>query len=189
MLNEPKPLKKGEEESGAVTKPIDSTELYAILKMLSEFGVREFELERGTERIRLKRGSGVELTHPEQYERVNLGTSLPGPMESGIIEGSIPASRPDPQLSVVSGAKAKQPSLHEVKSPMVGTFYRRPSPDAKTYVEAGDMVKKGAVLCIVEAMKLMNEIEADISGRIAEVCLEDGQMAEYGEVLFRIEPA
>ncbi len=70
---------------------------------------------------------------------------------------------------------------------MVGTFYRRPAVDADPYVEVGDVVKKGDVLCIVEAMKLMNEIESDLAGRIVEVCLEDGKMAEYGEVLFRIE--
>lgn len=70
---------------------------------------------------------------------------------------------------------------------MVGTFYKRPSPDAKPYVQVGDMVQKGDVLCIVEAMKLMNEIESDVSGRVIEICLDDSQMVEYGEVLFRVE--
>ena len=71
---------------------------------------------------------------------------------------------------------------------MVGTFYRRPAIDAEPYVEVGDMVKKGDVLCIIEAMKLMNEIESDVSGKVVEILLEDGQMVEYGEVLFRVDP-
>jgi acetyl-CoA carboxylase biotin carboxyl carrier protein len=70
---------------------------------------------------------------------------------------------------------------------MVGTFYRRPAVDAEAYVNVGDSVKKGDVLCIVEAMKLMNEIESEVSGKIVEICLEDGQMVEYGEVIFKIE--
>ena len=72
---------------------------------------------------------------------------------------------------------------------MVGTFYTKPAPDADAYVSVGDVVKKGDTLCIIEAMKIMNEIESEKSGRIVEICLEDGQMAEYEEPLFKIEPA
>jgi acetyl-CoA carboxylase biotin carboxyl carrier protein len=79
-------------------------------------------------------------------------------------------------------------NVFEARSPMVGTFYRKPAVDAAPYVEVGDIVKKGDALCIVEAMKLMNEIESEVNGRIVQVCLQDGQMVEYGEVLFRIEP-
>jgi acetyl-CoA carboxylase biotin carboxyl carrier protein len=71
---------------------------------------------------------------------------------------------------------------------MVGTFYRRPAVDAEPYVQVGDIVKKGDVLCIVEAMKLMNEIESTVGGRVTEICVEDAELVEYGEVLFRIEP-
>ena len=83
------------------------------------------------------------------------------------------------------GASRRQ--VREITSPMVGTFYRRPAVDAEPYVDEGDVVKKGDVICIVEAMKLMNEIEADLGGKIVEICIEDGQMVEFGEVLFRME--
>ena len=78
--------------------------------------------------------------------------------------------------------------LHEVKSPIVGTFYRAPGPQADTFVETGSVVKKGQVLCIVEAMKLMNEIEADLDGAVVEIVAENGQPVEYGDVLFRLRP-
>ena len=84
--------------------------------------------------------------------------------------------------------KAEESNLLDITSPMVGTFYRKPAVDADAYVEVGDVVKKGDVLCIVEAMKLMNEIVSEHSGKISEICLADAKMVEYGEVLFKIEP-
>lgn len=79
------------------------------------------------------------------------------------------------------------PPYREIKSPMVGTFYRRPSPDAEAFVNVGDRVRKGQVICIIEAMKVMNEVECDCSGTVVEVCLDDGALVEYGEVTFRIQ--
>ncbi|MCL4138444.1 UNVERIFIED_CONTAM: hypothetical protein GTU68_037703 [Idotea baltica] len=90
--------------------------------------------------------------------------------------------------SAVPEAVVPVSTAKEVSSPMVGTFYRRPAADADPYVSVGDKVKKGDVLCIVEAMKLMNEIESEVAGTVSEICLEDGQMVEFGEPLFRIEP-
>lgn len=95
--------------------------------------------------------------------------------------------------SVVPGIEAREPSEpevkhHEVRSPIVGTFYRSPAPDADPFVEVGHLVQPGTVLCIVEAMKLMNEIEADIAGRIAKIAVENGQPVEYNQVLFLLEP-
>ncbi|HEB83698.1 MAG TPA: acetyl-CoA carboxylase biotin carboxyl carrier protein, partial [Bacteroidetes bacterium] len=77
---------------------------------------------------------------------------------------------------------------HEIKSPMVGTFYRSPAPDAEPYIRIGDKITPGQVLCIVEAMKLMNEIEADVSGRVVEILVENGDPVEFGQVMFRIDP-
>lgn len=163
-------------------------ELSSLLTLLERSNVTEFELEKEGEKLRLKRGvvvvsqmapydahSGNEQEFPGNVERIPVGLSRD---ENGKSEAV---------LSLVKGAKEK--STHEVRSPMVGTFYRRPSPDAKPFADVGELVKKGDVLCIVEAMKLMNEIESDISGRVVEVCLDDSQMVEYGEVLFRIDPA
>ena len=80
-------------------------------------------------------------------------------------------------------------SLVEVKSPMVGTMYRAPAPDAEPYIRVGDKVEQGKVLCIVEAMKLMNELESEVSGRVVEICVENAQPVEFGQVLFRIDTA
>ena len=80
-------------------------------------------------------------------------------------------------------------NFHEIKSPIVGTFYRAPAPDADSYVEVGEVVQPKTVLCIIEAMKLMNEIESDFSGRIVKILVENGQPVEYNQVLFHIEPA
>ncbi|MBW3570329.1 MAG: acetyl-CoA carboxylase biotin carboxyl carrier protein, partial [Gemmatimonadetes bacterium] len=80
-------------------------------------------------------------------------------------------------------------SLVEIKSPMVGTFYRSPAPEAPSYVELGSRIAKGQTLCILEAMKLMNELPAEVNGTVREICVENGEPVEYGQVLFRIEPA
>lgn len=174
-------------EQITVATSFDAKEIEALLKMLSEHDVREFTLERNGEKLQLKRGGDMMLGSGAS----NTPTiQLTNPVYSGSVSSAAAEpARMETKLSVVAGLKEDRPKLHEVKSPMVGTFYRRPSPDAKAYVEVGDVVTKGSVLCIVEAMKLMNEIESDVNGRIVEACLEDGQMAEYGEVLFRVEPA
>lgn len=157
-------------------------DLSAILGMLKENDVSEFKLELADGKLWLRRGQQA----MPQLISVPTHTSIGGAVPATVVH----ASHVQPagvetgatEASVLSNAK-----FHEVRSPMVGTFYRRPAVDADPYVEVGEVVKKGDVLCIVEAMKLMNEIESDVSGKIIEVCLEDGQMAEYGEVLFRIE--
>ena len=126
---------------------------------------------------------------PQVNEQQAPVSNPPQPGQAPQQPQAAPAPQPAaPERQVV----AVQPSANgfrEVNSPMVGTFYRRPAVDAEPYVEVGDTVKKGDVLCIVEAMKLMNEIESDIAGTIVEICLEDGQMVEYGEVLFKIQAA
>lgn len=178
-------------------------EIRALLDMLQKHEITEFKLERGGEKLWLKRGFG----EPAPIQQIvgpypPLAAQFP-PMPSAPVETTRPLQKSqggfEPAQSVAaesSGAMVETVSavvtvesknLHLVESPMVGTFYRRPAVDAEPYVEVGDLVKKGDVLCIVEAMKLMNEIESDVTGIIREICLEDGQMVEYGEPLFRIE--
>ena len=96
-------------------------------------------------------------------------------------------SAPAPSVQAEAPAKAEVKKGTPVTSPMVGTFYSAPSPDAKPFVEVGSSVKKGDKLCIIEAMKLMNEIEAEVSGKVLEVCVQDGQPVEFGQVLMYIE--
>jgi len=123
-------------------------------------------------------GTGVVLT------RTNSGTALPVPVAH-------PAPfAPAPVMPAAPAAPAPAPAapLKEIRSPMVGTFYAAPEPGAEAYVRVGQRVTAGQTVCIVEAMKIMNEIEAELSGVIREVCVEDATPVEYGQVLFRVDP-
>ena len=177
-------------------------EIEILLETLEKHEVTEFRLEREGEKVWLKRGAAA--TQPQPFPMMvpqyNYSGYAPSPVTSdiaGVNNVSTQQTSKSAELSVVPGSAPSgttssetlkvDKNLKEIRSPMVGTFYRRPAVDAEPYVKVGDSVKKGDVLCIVEAMKLMNEIESDVSGRIAEICLEDGQMVEYGEILFKIE--
>jgi acetyl-CoA carboxylase biotin carboxyl carrier protein len=161
-------------------------EIQTLLELLKDNDVNEFKLERGGDKLWLRRGA------TEIHQVVNVAPQPQAPVQAPITYQA-PSPTPEPRHLPEALAPKPEPvapkgNYLEIKSPMVGTFYRRPAVDADPYVDTGDIVKKGDVLCIVEAMKLMNEIESEVSGKIVEVCLADGQMAEYGEVLFRIEP-
>lgn len=154
---------------------IDKDFLESLIRMIDESSLDNLEIERGGTRIRLSKSSDV----------AGVVTT------SGGVEGSPPAqAAPASPIAEPSPAPASPASnLTDVPSPMVGTFYRSPAPDAGPYVEIGSDVGEGSVLCIIEAMKLMNELECEVAGRVAEVCVENGEPVEYGQVLFRIEPA
>ncbi len=207
-----KPVDAGKKGAKDVTSgPFTLKDLAAILEMLDKHDVTEFRLQRGEERLALRRGKEPRKRAPAVMPQ--LVTSMqPAAPQAGsaaspsnvvpFVSATDSGMRPAAKDASPSGAMSASASMmaapsaeitpkkafKEITSPMVGTFYRRPAVDAEPYVEVGDSVKKGDVLCIVEAMKLMNEIETDTSGKIIEVCLEDGQMVEFGEVLFRIEP-
>ena len=104
------------------------------------------------------------------------------------VAAPVATAAPAPATSAAAPAAAPVAEGPEVKSPMIGTFYRKPSPDADSYVEVGSVVEPDTVVCIIEAMKVMNEIKAEVKGTIAEVLVEDGKPVEYGQALFRIEP-
>ena len=182
----------------------DLEELRGILQLLSDNDVTDFTLERGQDKLRLKRGAApvqvqtlvqnvptapapAAVAVPEAATESDSGKARQLHLVPSPAEAEVPAQTVQSTIELQQAAVERE--LIEVKSPMVGTFYRRPAVDAEPYVAQGDAIKKGDVLCIVEAMKLMNEIESEISGSIVEICLDDGQMVEYGEVLFRIEPS
>ena len=128
---------------------------------------------------------------PQQRGAVQMAA----PMQIPTIVPALPAGRNSPTQGVpvvaepeVAAAEAAKPSALDVKSPMVGTFYKSPEPGTKAYVAVGDRVKKGQILCIIEAMKIMNEIESEFSGVVREILVEDAQPVEYGQALFRIDP-
>ncbi len=174
---------------------LDLDDIKNLLDTLEKHEVTEFKLERDDEKLWLKRGAHAEVQaaqalppamYPPHY---SYPPAYQVPPQAGVPAGTGQTTS-GPNISVVpSSSPLESKSYKEIRSPMVGTFYRRPAVDAESFVDVGDSVKKGAVLCIVEAMKLMNEIESELSGKIVEICLEDGQMVEYGEVLFKIDPS
>jgi len=151
---------------------MDMKELKSLIKMVIETDITEFELEVKDEKIRIKRGTTVATVQLPAQQQVFAMPSVSQP--------TAPAT-PAP-------AAASAPQKGEaVTSPIVGTFYRAPSPDSAPYVEVGQVVEKGQILCIVEAMKLMNEIEAEFRCKILEICKENAQPVEYGDALFIVE--
>jgi len=157
---------------------IDLEFLERLIGAIDSSSIDSIELERGGTRIRLAKT-------PDQVVSVSQGAA-PAPAAA-----SAPAAPAAPASDASAAAAPAAPASHldEVTSPMVGTFYRSPAPDAPAYVEVGDRVSAGDTLCIIEAMKLMNELEAEVSGTVAEICVDNAEPVEYGQVLFRIDPA
>jgi acetyl-CoA carboxylase biotin carboxyl carrier protein len=157
---------------------MDLRKLKKLIDLVQESGIAELEITEGEERVRIARGGMVNVTPmagaagvPAAALAIAVPTAVPA------TSASVAPAAPQP----AAGAEG-----HAVKSPMVGTFYRAPSPDAKPFVEVGGVVKEGETICVIEAMKLMNEIEADASGTIKAILIENGQPVEYGQALFII---
>jgi len=161
---------------------MNQKELKELIEFLIEKDIAEFELERGDVKVRIKRAGGHAVVHAHE-PRFYAVPAAPAAPEAGVASAPVPAG-----ASPVPAAPAPEEGLHVVKSPIVGTFYEAPSPGAPAFVKAGDVVQEGQVLCIIEAMKLMNEIEADASGEIVKRTVNNGQPVEYGQVLFLIRP-
>ena len=157
----------------------------SLIKALDESGLDVIEIERGGTRIRLARtaslddGAALAAQSSSAPSAGPTGPSgAPGAAHSAPPEGHVPTSE----------AASSGSGLLEIKSPMVGTFYRSPAPDAPTYVDLGATVTPGETLCIIEAMKLMNELECEVSGVIREICVDNGEPVEFGQVLFLVSP-
>ena len=146
---------------------MDLRKLKTLIDLVSESNVSELEITEAEGKVRIVKGSGLApVMHPM------AATPMAQPMP-------LPAGPPAPAVEVETG--------HVVKSPMVGTFYRSSSPGAKAFVEIGSQVKEGETICIIEAMKILNEIETDKGGTITKILCENGQAVEYGQPLFIIE--
>lgn len=159
---------------------MDIKDIKSLIKLVTETDITEFELENPEEKIRIKRGSPPEISYYTAPQPV-----IQAP-ETTQYQSSAPPATTAPSFSIqVSEAPETGKSI---ASPIVGTMYRSPAPDAPPYVEAGQVVEKGHVLCIIEAMKLMNEIEAEYRCKILKVCKENAQPVEFGETLFLVEP-
>jgi len=162
---------------------MNQKELKELIEFLIEKDIAEFELERGDVKVRIKRAGEHTVVHSHGEPRFYAVPPAPGAApELGAVPAVAPATAPSP------AAPAPEEGLHVVKSPIVGTFYEAPSPGAPPFVKAGDLVEVGQVLCIVEAMKLLNEIESDFAGEIVKKLAVNGQPIEYGQELFVIRP-
>ena len=152
-------------------------ELKELIELLRNTDISEIEIERSGTKVRLRKGGDVTF-HPVMPRMEYPPASIVAPSAP---EPERPAAVPAPAMAA--------PDQLKVTSPIVGTFYRSSAPEKPPYVDIGDVVKKGQVLCIIEAMKLMNEIESEIAGKVVQVLVENGQPVEYGQALFVIEPA
>ena len=153
---------------------MDIKDIENIIKILKQNEVTEFELEQEGTRVKLSRTTGgTYVTSEARYEMIP----------------AVQLSAPSVPMSAGASSQDDLGRYVKVESPIVGTFYRKPSPDADLFVKEGDTVSKGDTLCIIEAMKLMNEIEAPTSGKIVKILGVEGQVIEFGEVLFLIDPA
>jgi len=147
---------------------MDLRKLKKLIDLVQESGISELEITEGEEKVKIVKGGGVSITPPSQ--------------------AATPVEPSQPAAAAAAAPPPAQPEAgqegHVVKAPMVGTFYRASSPDAKPFVEVGQTVKEGDTICIIEAMKLMNEIESDAAGVVKAILVENGQPVEYGQPLF-----
>jgi acetyl-CoA carboxylase biotin carboxyl carrier protein len=162
---------------------MNQKELKELIEFLIEKDIAEFELERGDVKVRIKRAGDHTVVHTHGEPRFYAVPPAPGAVPE---LGAVPVVVAAP--AAPAPAPAPEEGLHSVKSPIVGTFYEAPSPGAPPFVKPGDTVEVGQVLCIVEAMKLLNEIESDVAGEIVKKLAVNGQPIEYGQELFVIRP-
>ena len=155
---------------------MDLRKLKKLIDLVQESGIGEIEITEGEEKVRISRDTpgGTPMMMPTMPAMAYGALPPPTAAATGPGAGAAPAAAPEPKG-------------HTLKSPMVGTFYRAPSPAAPPFVEVGQTVSKGQTLCIIEAMKLLNEIESDVSGTVKAILVENGQPVEYGQPLFLIE--
>lgn len=159
---------------------MDLKHIKSLLQLISEADVNEVYIEEGDFKIKIKKRSEATF--------VSAPAAAPAPVASVVVPSAAPAA-PAPAPSAAAPAPAAASSATSIKSPIVGTFYAAASPDAKAFVSVGDVISKGQPLCIIEAMKIMNEIESDVSGKVVAIHVKNGQPVEFDQPLFDIVPA
>ncbi len=155
---------------------MDINLLKKLIKMVEQSEVTEFMVQEGDLKVKISKNS-------KQTSQIHLQPVADFNRQAGVQASTQQVIETKPAVAI----EQPQTSHHEIKSPIVGTFYRAPAPDADPYVQVGDVVSSGSVLCIVEAMKLMNEIECDVSGKIVKILVENATPVEYNQPLFLIE--
>jgi acetyl-CoA carboxylase biotin carboxyl carrier protein len=183
-------MPKNTRPPGSTGRPWELNNIQKLIDLIIEREIDEFEMESNGLRIRIKRGSSAASASAQVAPSL---VSLPAAIvQAAAAPTTTPvAGQTETRAAPVAETPTEEVSeeLHIVKSPMVGTFYNAPAPNAAPFVKPGDVVKVGQVLCIIEAMKLMNEIESDIAGEVVRGYMENGQPVEYGQSLFAIKPS
>lgn len=159
-------------------------EIRELIKLVDQSSIDEFVYESEGSKIKMKKNAveTVTVTQPQQV-------AIPAVQSQKVAEPvAVQEVQTVPAQPVNEAVKEDTSNLHKITSPMVGTFYQSPSPDADVYVKPGSKVSKDSVVCIVEAMKLFNEIEAEVNGEVVEILVKDGQLVEYGQPLFLVKP-
>lgn len=161
-------------------------EIQNLIKFVAKSGASEVKLEMGDIKITIKTpaGDAKETTIVQQIP----GMAMPQVLPQAQMPAVQPAA-PQPAAPAQGGAEAEDSKYITVKSPIIGTFYRKPSPDKPVFVEVGDTIKEGDVLCIIEAMKLFNEIESEISGKVVKILVDDSSPVEFDQPLFLVDPS
>ena len=160
---------------------IDIEFVESLIRMLDESSLDNLEIRRGGTRIRLSKSPGGNAVASVAPTNNVVPDAAP--------DTAIAAPPPGQETGPPTVPESSSANLVEVTSPMVGTFYRAPSPEAAPYVQVGSTVAAGDVLCVIEAMKLMNELECEAAGRIVEICVDNAEPVDFGQVLFRVDPA
>lgn len=167
--------------------PFRMHELRELIRLIDESKIAEFEMEQDGAKLFIKKGAkeqGAAVTVPSAPEKAETAAANPAAEPAPALS---PQAAPAPETKVAETRTGDDAQLHKIVSPMVGTFYRAPAPDADPYVQVGDRVDEKTVVCIIEAMKLMNEIEAEVRGEIVDILVENGQLVEYGQPLFLVK--
>jgi len=176
--------KDNSQRPAAGVSGVNLPEIESLLQFMEKHGLEEFEYQRGDLHIRLRKaatGGGV-------YRTIAGPDIVIAERPSSVPRGAEPAAPESSKPRDTSSEAGRGEDLYVIKSPIVGTFYGSPTPGAPPFVKAGDRVEQGQVLCIIEAMKMMNEIEAEVAGEVIRILVENGQPVEYGEPLFGIHP-
>lgn len=159
------------------------SEIKELIKLVDQTSVHELEIENEGARLLIRKPGKTEVVNVQTASLVPTYTQgVPAPVQYA------PAAAPAPSAPEATQAAPVNANLHQILSPMVGTFYRSSSPDAAPFVSVGDRVNEKSVVCILEAMKLMNELEAEVRGEIVDVLVENGQLIEFGQPLFLVKP-
>jgi len=167
-------------------------EIKDLIELVNDKGFAEFEIERQGFRLRISRfkESNPQMIQPATPPIIissPVPAAVSAPVQAGLVEPEQPAASSKSPARKVDEGVSGEPELHIIKSPIVGTFYSAPSPDSEPFVRMGDQIRTDSVVCIIEAMKLMNEIQAEVNGEVSRIYVENGQPVEYGQALFGIK--